>query len=233
MAGVLYIVSTPIGNYEDITLRALRILREVDLVVCEEFKEGKKLLHHYEIQTELESLNEHNEARVTPYLLDQLIQGKRIALISDAGTPVFSDPGLTLVQRALEANIPLHPVPGPSSLMAALVVCGFDLSKFLYYGWLSPKKEIRRRELSALKKEKKPIVLLDTPYRLIPVLEDITLIFGPNQEIAVALDLTLPSEEIRRGPVGKVRDYYKEKKTSGEFVLIINSPQPQGRSTKR
>jgi 16S rRNA (cytidine1402-2'-O)-methyltransferase len=230
MAGILYIVSTPIGNYEDITLRALRILKEVDLVVCEEFKEGKKLLHHYEIQTELESLNEHNEVQMTPCLLEHLRRGKKIALISDAGTPVFSDPGLSLVQKALEANIPVHPIPGPSSLMAALVVCGFDLSKFLYYGWLSPKKEIRRKELSALRKEKRPIVLLDTPYRLIPVLEDITVIFGPDREIAVALDLTLPSEEIRRGPVGEVRDYYKEKKTTGEFVIIINSPQPRRKS---
>jgi len=230
VAGILYIVSTPIGHYEDMTLRALRILKEVDLVVCEEFKQGKRLLHHYGIPVALESLNEHNEAQRTPYLLEQLRQGKKIALISDAGTPIFSDPGLTLVQKALGANIPVSPVPGPSSLMAALVVCGFDLSKFLYYGWLSPKKELRRKELQALKKEKRPIVLLDTPYRLIPVLEDIVLIFGADREIAVALDLTLPSEEVRRGPAGEVRDYYKQKKTPGEFVIIIDKPPLQKRS---
>lgn len=224
MAGILYIVSTPIGHYEDITLRALRILKEVDLVVCEEFKQGKKLLNYYYIQVKLENLNEHNEAQMTPYLLEQLKQGKKIALISDAGTPIFSDPGLMLIQRALAMNIPVSPIPGPSSLMAALVVCGFDLSKFLYYGWLSPKKEIRRKELSLLKKEKIPIILLDTPYRLIPVLEDITLIFGPNREITVAFDLTLPSEEIRRGSAREIRDYYKQKNMTGEFVIIINKP---------
>jgi 16S rRNA (cytidine1402-2'-O)-methyltransferase len=222
VVGILYVVSTPIGHYEDITLRALRVLKEVDLVVCEEFKEGKKLLRYYGIETQLESLNEHNENRVTPYLLGQLIQGKKVALISDAGTPIFSDPGLTLVQKALEASIPVSPVPGPSSLMAALVVCGFDLRQFLYYGWLSPKKETRRRELYNLKKEERPIVLLDTPYRLIPVLEDITLIFGPDRKVAVTFDLTLPSEEIQRGSVGKVLDYYKQKKVVGEFVIIID-----------
>ncbi|HEY7751412.1 MAG TPA: SAM-dependent methyltransferase, partial [Ignavibacteriaceae bacterium] len=168
----LFLVSTPIGNYDDITLRALTVLRECDLIICEEYKEARRLLSHYKIDKELIALNEHNEKEIVDEILLKILNGKSAALISDCGTPLFSDPGHLLVEVCISQKIDIVPVPGANSLLPALIGSGFDFEKFYYYGWLSPKKDIRRKELIDLKKRKGVIVLMDTPYRLKRLLED-------------------------------------------------------------
>ena len=199
MAGTLFLVATPIGNWEDITLRALRVLNEVDLIVFEERKEGSRLLRHYGIEKPVESLNEHNEAAATHVILGRLKEGSSVALISDAGTPVFSDPAQVLVRRALELGVKIVPVPGASSLLAALIVSGFPLREFVFRGFLSPKKERRISDLQQLKREHRTIVLMDAPYRLVQLVRDIADVFGATRRICVAFDLTLPTEQIFHG----------------------------------
>lgn len=223
MSPKLYIVSTPIGNYEDITLRALKILRDVDFIICEEFKEAKRLLSQYEIKKELYSLNEHNEKEASLELFQKIKEGRSAALISDCGTPLFSDPGQLLVQMCINTNIDVIPIPGANSLLTALVGSGFKLNKFYYAGWLSPKKDLRRKELLSLKSIKELIVLMETPYRLKSILNDITKIFGDRIKIALAFDLTLPTEKFYRGTAAEILNIVQSKNLKGEFVLIINN----------
>jgi 16S rRNA (cytidine1402-2'-O)-methyltransferase len=221
MPGVLFLVATPIGNVDDITFRALSILRAVDLVVCEERREGEKLLAHFGIQKPIETLNEHNEAAVTHHLLQHLTNGKQIALISDCGTPVFSDPGQLLVRKVVERNIRVVPIPGASSLMPALTVSGFSIDQFLYYGWLSPKKERRRAELRQLLQERRTIVLMDTPYRLSALLRDLADTFGDSRRCCIAFNLTMPDEEIMHGTPRSLFTSLLGKERKGEFVIVI------------
>lgn len=222
MSGTLYLVATPIGNYDDITLRALRILKEVDVVVYEERKEGQRLLAHYGIPEKvIESLNEHNESAAAFHIIEHLRNGKNVALISDAGTPVFSDPGRMLVKKAIEGKIPIIPIPGPSSLLPALIVSGFPIDRFLFYGFLSPKSERRIAELRQLRSERRTMVFMDTPYRLLPLLRDIAEILGDNRRICVALNLTMPEEQIHRGDVKTLFHYFEKKQTKGEFVVVV------------
>jgi 16S rRNA (cytidine1402-2'-O)-methyltransferase len=223
MNSKLYIVSTPIGNYEDITLRALSILKQVDFIVCEEFKEARRLLSQYQIEKELFSLNEHNEDESSHEILTKLKEGKSAALISDCGTPLFSDPGTQLVRLCIVERIDVIPIPGASSIMSALVGAGFRLDKFYFAGWLSPKTDLRKTELMQLKNIKELIVLMETPYRLRAILFDISRTFSTSTQIVVAFDLTLPTEIFYRGPVAEVLKIAEEKKLKGEFVLIINN----------
>jgi len=219
----LYIVSTPIGNYEDITLRALNILKEVDFIICEEFKEARRLLSKYSIEKELFSLNEHNEEESSREILKKIKEGKSAALISDCGTPLFSDPGTQLVQMCIDAKIDVVPIPGASSIMSALVGSGFKLDKFYFAGWLSPKSEIRKKELLRLKNVREIIVLMETPYRLKAILADISKIFGEKTNLVVAFDLTLPNEQFFRGTAAYILKIAEEKNLKGEFVLLINN----------
>ena len=223
MAGVLYLVATPIGNWEDITLRALRILKEVDLVVYEERKEGSRLLRHYGIEKPVESLNEHNEAASTQIILERLRQGKSVALISDAGTPAFADPGQLLVRKAIGAGIRIIPVPGASSLLPALIVSGFAIDEFVFQGFLSPKRNRRITELQQLKREPRTIVLMDAPYRLTQLVRDIAEVFGSSRRVCVAFDLTLPTEEILRGTAPELYQRFSKEDRKGEFVLLLES----------
>ncbi len=223
MNSKLYIVSTPIGNYEDITLRALNILKEVDFIICEEFKEARHLLSQYKIEKELLSLNEHNEEESSREVLRKIKEGNSAALISDCGTPLFSDPGTQLVQMCIEAKIDVVPIPGASSLMSALVGAGFSLGKFYFAGWLSPKTEIRKKELLRLKSIKEIIVLMETPYRLKAILTDISKTFGEKTRLVVAFDLTLPTEKFIRGNAAQLLTLAEESKLKGEFVLLINN----------
>lgn len=223
MSGKLYIVSTPIGNYEDITLRALRIFKEVDFIVCEEFKEARRLLSYYNINKELYSINEHNESENSNEIILKLADGKSAALISDCGTPLFSDPGHLLVQLAIQNRIEIIPVPGTSSLLAALVGSGMNFEKFFYYGWLSPKKDIRKQQLVELKKQKEIIVLLDTPYRLKTLLEDVNKFMGKNVPVVLAYELTKPKEKFYRGSCEEVLRSAVKENLKGEFVLIVNN----------
>lgn len=219
----LYLVSTPIGNYDDITLRALNVLKSVDFIICEEFKEARRLLAHYEIEKELFSVNEHNEKENAPEIIKHLKNGKTAALISDCGTPLFSDPGHLLVDLCLTNKIEVVPVPGVSSLMPALTASGFDIEKFYYYGWLSPKKEIRRKELFKLKNTKELIVILDTPYRLKTLLNDIVKILGPNKPVVLAFQITMPTEKFYRGTAAQVLSITEKQNLKGEFVLLVNN----------
>jgi 16S rRNA (cytidine1402-2'-O)-methyltransferase len=221
MPGTLYLVATPIGNYEDITLRAIRILKEVDIVVFEERKEGVKLLRHFGIEKPVDSINEHNESAASQIILGHLKENKNVALISDAGTPVFSDPGSVLVQKAIQAQIRVVPIPGASSLLPALTVSGFNIDRFSFYGFLSPKRERRVRELQQLRRESSTIVLMDTPYRLTQLVRDIADVFGESRRVCVAFDLTLPTEEILRGTPPQLYKQLLKDTKKGEFVLVI------------
>ncbi|MCX6133602.1 MAG: 16S rRNA (cytidine(1402)-2'-O)-methyltransferase [Ignavibacteriales bacterium] len=221
MAGTLYLVATPIGNWEDITLRALRVLKEVDLVVYEERKEGSRLLRHYGIEKPVESLNEHNEAAASQVILDRIQSGISVALVSDAGTPVFSDPGQVLVDRAIRLGISVVPIPGASSLMPALIVSGFSIREFLFEGFLSPKRNRRIVELQQLKRESRTIVLMDAPYRLVQLVRDIADVIGPSRRICVAFDLTLPTEKVFHGTAPELYKQFAKEERKGEFVLLI------------
>ena len=219
----LYIVSVPIGNYDDITLRALKILKKVDFIICEEYKPTRRLLSQYKIQNELFSLNEHNEEDIAYEIINKIKSAKNVALISDAGTPLFSDPGTLLVNRAIENDIQIIPVPGANSLLSALVGSGFNINNFYYYGWLSPKKEIRKVQLQKLKSIEELIILLETPYRLLALLKDIAKSFGKKQHIVVAFKLTKTDEKYFRGNVSSIIKIVEKEKLKGEFVLMLDN----------
>lgn len=219
----LYIVSTPIGNYEDITLRALNVLKEVNFIICEEFKEARRLLSSYKIEKRLVNINEQNEKEASDEILHMMLEGKSAALISDCGTPLFSDPGHLLVDLAIQNKVEIVPVPGASSLLAALVGSGLDFEKFYYYGWLSPKKDIRRKQLLDLKRRKETIVLMDTPYRLKTLMTDIVKILGPNIPCVLAFELTNEKEKFYRGNTGNILNHVEKENLKGEFVLILGN----------
>ncbi len=224
MQPTLYITPTPIGNYDDITLRALKILNEVDIIFCEELKPANRLLAHFKISKELISLNEHNEREIAGDVISKIIEdGKSAALISDGGTPLFSDPGHYLVELCILNKIKIVPLPGANSLLPALVSSGFDIEKFYYYGWLSPKNEIRKQEFQKLKKFKELIVILETPYRLKKILTDVITFFGANQKIVLAYKLTMPEEQIFRNTTSNILKIVNEKNLKGEFVLLVDN----------
>jgi len=221
MKAHLYLVSTPIGNAEDMTPRALRVLKDAAVVVVEEFKEGHRLLRRFGIDREVEALNEHNESEMTAQLIARLLNGDSVALVSDAGTPVFSDPGLLIVQQAIVKGIRIVPVPGASSLMPALIVSGFPIDTFVFHGFLSPKREKRLEELRRLRNEPRTTIIMDTPYRLVQVLKDLADVFGESRELCVAFDVTLPSEEIFHGTPADLHKGFQKEKRKGEFVLVL------------
>lgn len=221
MTGTLYLVATPIGNYDDMTFRALRTLKTADLIIYEERREGERLMRHFGIEKPVETLNEHNEAAASHNILQHLRSGKNVALVSDCGTPVFSDPGQLLVEKAIEAGFRIVPVPGASSLMPALTVSGFSIDQFLFYGWLSPKKDRRRAELRQIQQERRTIVLMDTPYRLVPLLRDIAEVFGTSRRMCIAFNLTLPDERMLYGTPAALHTLCASKEMKGEYVIVI------------
>ena len=225
MSSTLYIVSTPIGNYDDISLRALSILKEVDFIICEEFKEGNKLLRYYGFDKPLEALNEHNEARDAEVTLERIRNGADAALISDAGTPVFADPGARLIHLALKQGIKVVPVPGASSILAALVVSDFDINTFYYAGFLPRKKEERLQALRNLASMKTVSVIMETPYRFRPLIEDCLAAFGRDRRAIVAVDLTMQTEKVIRGKLGEIEKSFQTNPFKAEFVLVIDAPR--------
>ena len=221
--GKLYIVATPIGNPQDITLRAIETLRSVDAVICEERKDGSRLLKQLEIIGKpLIELNEHNESDMIQQVLIELMNGRSMALISDCGTPVFSDPGKQLLKLMAEMRIKVVPVPGASSLTTALSVCPFDMENFTFLGFLPPKTEQRAAVLQKHKFSDCPLILMDTPYRLAKLLDEVSRTFGRQQQIFLALDLTLPSEMTYLGTVQDVASQVQGRKA--EFILILDRP---------
>jgi 16S rRNA (cytidine1402-2'-O)-methyltransferase len=220
--GTLSIIATPIGNPADITLRAIEVLKTVDAVVCEEAKPGSTLLKRLGIaDMELVLLNEHNEAEMAAELLMRLLNGENLALISDCGTPVFADPGAYLIQLAASSGVKVIPVPGASSLMAALSVLDFKMEQFYFAGFLPREPELRRKELARLRGLRIPIILMDTPYRLKALLEDVSKVFGKQVYVTVAFDLTLPGETIMRGGATDVIRQVGSRK--GEFILVVGN----------
>lgn len=222
--GKLFIVATPIGNPQDITLRAIETLRSVDTVICEERKDGSRLLKQLDITGKpLIELNEHNEGDMIQQILIDMMNGRSMALVSDCGTPVFSDPGKKLLKLMAEMRIKVVPVPGASSLMAALSLCPFDMENFTFLGFLPPKTEQRAAVLQKYKLSDNPIILMDTPYRLVKLLDEVNKTFGRQQQIILALDLTLPSEATFLGSIQDVAAQVQGRKA--EFILILDRPQ--------
>lgn len=216
----LYVVATHIGNLDDITLRALKVLKKVDFIICEEYKVGSRLLKSYDIKKPLELLNEHNEIEQTQVILNKLLMnGISAAIISDAGTPLFADPGNDLVYQCNQNGITVVPVPGASSLMCALMVSGIKLEKFLYYGFLPANKEERRKAIKKLPNNV-DIVFLETPYRLKQLLADMRKILGQSRQAIIAYKLTQPQEKIFWGNLKELITMTQDL-PKGEFVFIL------------
>jgi len=219
--GTLYIVSTPIGNLEDITLRALRILKEVDLIAAEDTRHTILLLRHFGIQTPLTSYFEGNELKKKEFILFKLKQGDRVALVSDAGTPGISDPGFRLIQAAIESRIPIVPIPGPSAAIAALSVSGLPTDAFLFKGFLPHKSKKRRDLLKQLEEVRETLILYESPHRITEMLDDILSILG-DREMVLTRELTKIYEEVLRGNVTEIKEQIGERKLKGEITLIIS-----------
>ena len=220
MSGTLYVVATPIGNLEDITLRALQVLREVDWIACEDTRHTVKLLTHYQIDKPKISYHEHNEMEKASSLLMELQSGRQIALVSDAGTPCISDPGYRIVRKALENGIRVVPIPGPCSFTAALSASGRPTDSFVFLGFLPARKNPRRAILESLKEELRTVILFESPLRLLDTLADIQEILGPRL-ITVVREITKIYEEIFFGTVAEALIHFSKKPVKGEIVLIL------------
>ncbi len=221
MTGNLFLVSTPIGHPDDLTLRGLRTLAEADAVICEERRIGSTLLARLKLAKPLVELNEHTEEQVATALIERLAAGETLALISDHGTPVVADPGARLVRCALQAGIRVVPVPGASAVVAALVASGLPEKRFRFLGQLPPKTEARRRALRDLKNLPETLILFDAPYRLMPLLKSVREELGDRRQVCVACNLTMPDERILRGTVGQVVEAFRQQPFKGEFVLVV------------
>ena len=221
--GKLFLVSTPIGNLQDISKRALNVLTEVDEVVCEEQRVGSTLMKRLGIETSITLLNEHNETDQTTILLKSLKQGKTLALISDAGTPVFADPGLELVRGAIRLKVSVIPVPGASSLMSALVCSGFSLNEFHYAGFLPRQTGARLDRLKSLREIRTLLIILETPYRLNALLKDLNKIFNNNTRSVLAMNLTQENEDFFRGTLAEMKKHFSLQPFKGEFVLMLDN----------
>jgi len=222
MSGTLYIVATPIGNLKDITFRAVETLKSVDLIACEDTRHTKILLNTYEIKTPTTSYFEYNKVQKTEYLIKSLKEGKNIALVSDAGTPGISDPGYKVIREALDNNIPVVPIPGPSGVIAALTISGKPTDRFSFEGFLSHKSQRRKNQLTTLKAEGRTAIVYESPYRLLKLLGDILEIYG-DVEIVAAREVTKKFEEVRREKVSEMIRHFTEHGVRGEFVVIIGS----------
>lgn len=217
--GTLYIVSTPIGNLEDITLRALKTLKNVNLIAAESTNHTKGLCNHYNIKTRLVSYNQHNHKSRAPGLITRLKNGENIALVTCAGTPGLSDPGALLIKMACDHGIIVTPVPGASAALAALAVCGLRIDRFLFTGFLSNKASKRKKELKELADEDKTIIFYEAPHRIISFLEQLSEIFG-NRYIVVLRELTKAHEEIMRGNISDILSQFSTRELRGEFTII-------------
>ena len=217
--GTLYLVSTPIGNMEDITLRAIRILKEVNLIAAEDTRHTCKLLSHFGIKNRMESYYDYNKEKKTPFLIKQLLQGKNIALVTDAGTPGISDPAYNLVVQAIEQHIPTVTIPGPTAAVVALVTSGLPTDRFVFEGFL-PVKKGRKPRLNQLSEETRTMVFYESPYRLIRTLSDLRTVLG-EREAAVCRELTKKFEETVRGTITEVIDIMSMKRVRGEIVIVV------------
>jgi 16S rRNA (cytidine1402-2'-O)-methyltransferase len=225
LVGILYVVGTPIGNLEDISLRALRILGEVDLIAAEDTRKTRKLLTHFQIETPLTSYHEHNKLTRLDELLSTL-QHKDVALVSEAGMPGLSDPGYELINAAIARGIPVVPVPGPSALITALVISGLPTDSFLYLGFLPRRQKERRQLLASVVGERRTLVAFEAPHRLLATLTDLKEMLG-DRRIALARELTKLHEEVWRGNVSRALAHFEENPPRGEFTLVIEGAREE------
>ena len=216
----LYIVPTPIGNLDDITIRAVQVLKKVDLILCEDTRRSKKLLNHLGIKSQLRSHHKFNEHSEVDYIVKKIKEDRNVAVISDAGTPGISDPGFLIVRTCLENEIEVECLPGPTALIPALMVSGISSDKFIFEGFL-PIKKGRKTKLSILALEKRTMIFYESPYKLLRTLLDFENSFGPKRKISVSRELTKLYEETIRGTVEEMKEIYKSKKPKGEYVIVV------------
>ncbi len=222
MLGKLYLVATPIGNLEDITFRAIKVLQEADIIAAEDTRHTLKLLNHYEISKLLISYHRHNEDVKTEVLINKLLEGKNIALVTDAGTPGISDPGEEIVKKAIENDIEIIPIPGACALINALIASGLNTREFAFYGFLPLNKNNRNKIIEKIKKEDKTVILYEAPHKLIKTLEDIQRNMG-NINCVIARELTKIHEEFTRGNINSILEEIKRKEAiKGEYILLLD-----------
>lgn len=220
ITGKLFVIATPIGNLQDITIRAVNTLKAVDLIACEDTRRTGILTREYGINKPLISFYSYNKIKRLDYLIAQLKKGRTVGLVSDAGTPGISDPGYTIISRAIENNIPVESIPGPTALIDALVISGRPTNKFVFEGFLSSKSEQRRKQLNKLRKETRTIILYESPHRLLKLLNDILEILGDRQ-IVCARELTKKFEEVKRARVSELIEHFGKSKPRGEFIVVL------------
>ena len=222
----LYLVGTPIGNLEDITLRALRVLKEVDVIACEDTRQTQKLLNHYAIATRTTSYHEHNEMTKSAELVKEMQEGASVALVTDAGMPGISDPGYRLITLAIRHHVPVVPVPGASAFLAALVASGLPTDSFRFSGFLPAKRGERRAALEAVKSSPRTQAFYEAPHRVVEALEDVVEVLGAGRQVVVAREVTKIHEEFLRGRAGEVLETLKARETvKGEITLLIGKPE--------
>ena len=227
LAPGLYLVATPIGNLEDITLRAIRVLKQADLIACEDTRQTQKLLNHFGIATPTTSYHEHNEASRAAELMEKLKQGARIAVVTDAGTPGISDPGFRLASLAIENGIAVIPIPGPVAFVTALIACGLPADSFSFHGFLPAKSGARRRDLEQIRASTRTDVFYEAPHRICETLADVAAVLGPTRQIVIARELTKIHEEFLRGTAADLLDVVKQRgEIKGELVLLIGRANP-------
>ena len=226
MAGTLFVVATPIGNLEDITLRALRILREADLIACEDTRHTRKLLAHYRISTPTSSYHEHNEQQRTGWLVERLESGTDIALVSDAGTPSISDPGYRLVRTALERGFRVSPIPGACAIISALSISGRPTDSFAFLGFLPGRRTARRNRLRALRSESRTLLFFESPLRLASTLSDIDEILD-SREVTVAREMTKVHEQLVTGTAAELASLFRRRRPKGEAVVVVEKASPE------
>lgn len=227
--GMLYVVPTPVGNMEDMTFRAIRILKEADVILAEDTRTSSVLLHHFEIRNQLISHHKFNEHQTCQHVVERILSGQTVALISDAGTPGISDPGFLLVRECTRAGIEVQTLPGATAFVPALVSSGLPCDKFCFEGFL-PQKKGRQKRLQELKDEERTIIFYESPYRVVKTLQQFAEVFGSERPVSVCREISKVHEESVRGTIQEVLSHFTEHEPKGEFVIILgkqtDSPQP-------
>ena len=228
---MLYLVPTPIGNLKDITLRALEVLKEVDLILAEDTRTSSHLLNHFGIQKPLSPYHQHNEHKVLQHIVEQIQAGKKMALVTDAGTPGISDPAFLLVRECIRAGVKVESLPGPTAFVPALVNSGIPCNRFCFEGFL-PVKKGRQTLLKLLATEERTMVFYESPLRLVKTLDEFIVYFGAGRQVSVSRELSKMFEENQRGTLQELADYFREKTVKGEIVIVVEGAEKNSRSGK-